>query len=576
MIFLLKKFILEYKKQKQSLLKEIEFNQKLESFFPFFQKEEEFLNLNIKNFLSFLRDNNFSFYPYEKLETTLSYIQVNNCFLDPNCQTFFKEFLAYLKSLKKDVMSFADYHNLTTRIANLISDLENKNKFIEDIDLVVEILKELDVNSDDIFSCMKEINNHNQVLVGNLEVKKEKKISSTKSYRLSNLDNLKEFGYLNSFSEFEKVVLESASSPILIEKLEFLKNTTDFSFLKEKKYQKILVIILAFANLDDIKNIYKVSQEYHLSLKDILPTTYLKRDFQMPSINLKDDFYQDLVGSYEYFLTSISILKSLGSDIGKEFLENPAFFITPNDLLKYNLTVFKEYNIDVNAQDEAIINALMTNNLVNQLDSFIEAGLLDYVKDHKSILLNKDPGFFYRIYYAKKNNLPIKNRYLRKEITSLDGYGIQADNYLEMVKPYTSHYLEEKFQNLENKKSDINFSNIVNNSLIKLLEDNYLLDDNAYYIANTYISRYKVLRTYQAILNGLGDINYFEGILFAILDKKIVDKDRFDEIVLEVMNLFLINKAIYFDTAVNISRKLGVDYNKIFETFGNMEKGNGR
>ena len=201
MIFLLKKFILEYKKQKQSLLKEIEFNQKLESFFPFFQKEEEFLNLNIKNFLSFLRDNNFSFYPYEKLETTLSYIQVNNCFLDPNCQTFFKEFLAYLKSLKKDVMSFADYHNLTTRIANLISDLENKNKFIEDIDLVVEILKELDVNSDDIFSCMKEINNHNQVLVGNLEVKKEKKISSTKSYRLSNLDNLKEFGYLNSFSK---------------------------------------------------------------------------------------------------------------------------------------------------------------------------------------------------------------------------------------------------------------------------------------------------------------------------------------------------------------------------------------
>src|SRR5699024_7027239 len=133
-------------------------------------------------------------------------------------------------------------------------------------------------------------------------------------------------GYLNSFSEFEKVVLESASSPILIEKLEFLKNTTDFSFLKEKKYQKILVIILAFANLDDVINIYKVSQEYHLSLKDILPTTYLKRDFQMTSINLKDDFYQDLVGSYEYFLTSISILKSLGSDIGKEFLENPAFF----------------------------------------------------------------------------------------------------------------------------------------------------------------------------------------------------------------------------------------------------------
>lgn len=38
-------------------------------------------------------------------------------------------------------MSFADYHDLTTRIANLINNLENKNKFIEDIDLVVEILK---------------------------------------------------------------------------------------------------------------------------------------------------------------------------------------------------------------------------------------------------------------------------------------------------------------------------------------------------------------------------------------------------------------------------------------------------
>ena len=296
----------------------------------------------------------------------------------------------------------------------------------------------------------------------------------------------------------------------------------------------------------------------------------------MPSINLKNDFYRDLVGSYEYFLTSISILKSLGSDIEKEFLENPAFFITPNDLLNYNLTVFKEYNIDVNAQDEAIINALMTNNLVNQLDSFIEAGLLDYVKDHKSILLNKDPGFFYRIYYAKKNNLPIKNRYLRKEITSLDGYGIQADNYLEMVNPYVSSYLSERFTDFVSKDFKNYSLSVLNNPLIKLLEDNYLLDDNAYYIANTYISRYKVLRIYQNILMSEEDINYFEGILFAILDKKIVDKERFDDIVLEVMNLFQINKVIHFDTAVNILRKLGVDYNKIFETFGNMEKGNGR
>lgn len=570
---MLVELIKKYKNNKINEFKKIEFNQEIDNLLKYFLDETSFSNLDIDNFISFLEKNNYTDYPLEKVRITLTYIKRNNSFSDPSCKSFFESLRNYLTNLKEETLSTEELEQLIIKVNNLLNTISNPDIFIEDMELIVNIIKELRVSENDIFACMLEINKHNLNFVNKLGNKNELLVQKEEEkieIIVSNDDLLKQFGYNLNLSDEEKKIINSISNEFLKEKLDFFKNTPKYSFLSQFEYQKLLITLLKYAKLENIKKVLELSIKHNLDLKEILPTFYLNKDLIIDEYS--DEFYKTLTGTYEYFIENIRMLEVLDISISEMYQNSINFFMTNNNLLKENIKTFKEYEIPFNSKSFSLLTSLMTNDLQTKLDRFIETNLFDYVKEYPSILLNQDKALFHRIQYARQNNLPIKRRYLSSFITSTNGYQINEENYEEIVTTYTSPYFNKPFyDDILSKPSHFN-EQTKENSLIKAL-DTYLFDKNTYYIANTYISRFKVLRLYQGILDRKEENpNYFEGVLFSILHSLIVDKDKYEDIVLEVMKFYKENEMIYFDVAVSICRKLGISVQKIFQELNSYER----
>ena len=96
--------------------------------------------------------------------------------------------------------------------------------------------------------------------------------------------------------------------------------------------------------------------------------------------------------------------------------------------------------------------------------------------------------------------------------------------------------------------------NIDINNIINILDTNYLKEENVYLIENTYISRNKVIR----LLRNQGGFK-IEGLLYAILKGVFLDKETFDNIVIEILNKFLENNLISEEEVSLVLENLSVD-----------------
>ena len=184
------------------------------------------------------------------------------------------------------------------------------------------------------------------------------------------------------------------------------------------------------------------------------------------------------------------------------------------------------------------------------------------------ILLNKDKALFHRIYYAKKNNLPVKNRFLSKEITSLNGYNINEENYLDLVPTYKLPKFDNEFYKQVRITNPSKIDNRIIKNVIKILDDNFLERDNVYKISDVLVSRNKVIRLFQSFLNlNTNNINYFEGLIFSIVNDLLITKDEFDLIVLNVLGKYVNSNNLTENDAINISKSLNVDNSRIESLF---------
>lgn len=211
----------------------------------------------------------------------------------------------------------------------------------------------------------------------------------------------------------------------------------------------------------------------------------------------KDEFYHNLAGSFE---TLKEVILMFSSNIEPKILvtEYSTLCMTRKEKIQENINVLNLYGIPLSKNS---IKCLTINNLSAKIDKFIEAGLYEYIKSVPAILLNEDEAFFYRIYYANKNGIQIKKRFLFKEITDVDGLDINRDNYLEKVKVYKPSCISSNLLN-DSKTFKSLKGDIKNNLLIQLLVD-YEINDFVYKISDLYFSKNKVLSIYENYLNSL-------------------------------------------------------------------------
>ena len=143
-----------------------------------------------------------------------------------------------------------------------------------------------------------------------------------------------------------------------------------------------------------------------------------------------------------------------------------------------------------------------------------------------------------------------------------------------MTNTYTSPYFNNSFyQEIRNVQSNIN-PDIEYKNLIKDLDNVYLIEENIYYIEGVYVSRPKVLRLYQGFLNKnkYVNINYFEGILFSVLDGLVIDEEKFKEIVIDILKMYYMNSHIYIDVLYSICKNLNIEVDEINLVLKNKER----
>lgn len=532
---MLDELVTKYYLEKEEIKKNGVKGDKLDEIIRSLTNENLFKNLDVKTLLEFLEDANYTTYSRSQLETTLDYMKRNNLFNNKAYILIIKEILESLKTLKPNYYNLDELNSLLERILKLQNSIRNTNTFITDFPLIEEIIKEYNLNTSDIYNIMLEIDRHNKRIAKGNNV----------------LDILIEYGYNNTLTSSEEAILNSISKEELEEKLKYLSSKIEFDFLKEPVLNRRLILIL-LAPLSNIKEILNISKKTNLSLENIFPIFYLNKDFKLES---DDSFYNNVEGCFETFTKNIKLLNDLGYNINEVYENFSNLFYTKPEILVSNLETYTKYNINI-----PIPSALVVDDLEYKLDRFIELGLYSYIKSFPQTILNKDKAFFSRIYYARKNLLPVKKRYLVKEITSLNGYMINEENYQELVPTYKPIRFETEFyKKLEGMKPNI-IDNRVITSLLKVLDDNYMEEDNVYNIEGTLISRNKVIRLFQSFLNNnTNNINYFEGLLFAITSNTLISKDDFDNLVNNIVNKYVESNALTSNDANNLLEILDIN-----------------
>ncbi len=532
---MLDELVTKYYLEKEEIKKTGVKGDKLEEIIRSLTNENLFKNLDVKTLLEFLEEAGYTTYSRSQLETTLDYMKRNNLFNNKAYILIIKEILESLKTLKPNYYNLDELNSLLERILKLQNSIRNTNTFITDFPLIEDIIKEYNLNTSDIYNIMLEIDRHNKRIAKGNNV----------------LDILIEYGYNNELISSEETILNSISKEEIEEKLKYLNSKIEFNFLKEPILNRRLILIL-LAPLSNIKEILNISKKTNLSLESIFPIFYLNNDFKLES---DDSFYNNVEGCFETFTKNIKLLNDLGYNINEVYENFSNLFYTKSEDLVSNLEIYTKYNINI-----PIPSALVVDDLEYKLDRFIELGLYSYIKSFPQTILNKDKAFFSRIYYARKNLLPVKKRYLVKEITSLNGYMINEENYQELVPTYKPIRFETEFYNkLEGMRPNI-IDNRVITSLLKVLDDNYMEEDNVYNIEGTLISRNKVIRLFQSFLNNnTNNINYFEGLLFAITSNTLISKDDFDSLVSNIVNKYVESNTITNNDANNLLEILDIN-----------------
>ena len=435
-----------------------------------------------------------------------------------------------------------DFDDLLKRIDLLITSINTSDVFITDFSLIEQIIKKYDVETEDIYEIMKEIDIHNKKIAG---LVKENQVRML----------LKKYNFETNITEYEENLLNISD---LEEKLAFLSSIPEYDFLKKPNLNLRLTLIL-LAPLENIKEIYNISRTTNLNIQDIFPIFYLNENFKIQD----NSFYSNFTGAFETFTNNIKLFINLGYDINNLYENYGGLFYADTKLLISNMEILTKYDISLKN-----LSILESDDLENKINRFIELGLYNYIKENPQILLNKDKALFHRIYYAKKNNLPVKNRFLSKDITSLNGYNINEENYQNVVLVYKEPRFQDSFyQNVRNSKPHIIDDRIIKN-VIKILDDSFRNDDNTYVITDIIISRNKVINLFQSFLNlNTNNINYFEGLIFAITDNLFITKDEFDLIILNVLGKYVNSNLLTNEEAINIAKSFNVDNDRIRSIF---------
>lgn len=269
------------------------------------------------------------------------------------------------------------------------------------------------------------------------------------------------------------------------------------------------------------------------NIKMLISNNNMKKEFFMNNLGL---FVSNVkvrmsdnreVPLYNIFRNNIDTLFSL-NNFDYMIKNNPNLFLLPNDIIKTNLNLIAEYGIDIyNDYNNKIYKGdILTDSLyMDYVDELIEMGYYSYIKCHPEYIKENTRNMIIRLNIEDnigENIINEKGRF-KSSITSGKNFYVPDS----MLDNYRIHKVNENkediyFNLLDNSKRNVISKDLLKLDIIKYFDSKYKISEYEYCIDDIIISRKKVLRNMQALIN-LKENDYNHMLLSSIEYKAIMN-----------------------------------------------------
>lgn len=357
-------------------------------------------------------------------------------------------------------------------------------------------------------------------------------------------------------------LIDNGDEADMIELLDVIKKSpisNYYSFLDERL--DVLSYVLCNSSMETLNRMVDIAKKHNLDLskypKNVFgdePSKKNKRRCYIKEKQTNVEKRRNITSTNEEdiskplsatFFKNVELLNQLGIPVEKA--SEQTICLMAHDVLKRNIAISNLYNIGFikPSTGQYVLTGLLNNNMDVNLDRFIELGLYDYAVENKSSLNSYTELAFRRLKYAidrydmdsivrRSNTIKITSQ-VRKE----NGFDINYDNVDDVCPVCDVTVPDERFLNIANYSNNSYNPDILHHPYISHLEE-YKSDDGiTYNIDGVLVSRFKVLRTFNTILNHprLG-INDMEGFVYSIKCNSLWDSNQMNKIDNHIESMF--------------------------------------
>lgn len=388
---------------------------------------------------------------------------------------------------------------------------KNKNKKIKLYKEVIKILEQMNlepkkiVNLDDNFYnklepeiCCELLT---LVLEHNRKIFNELQLKNIKNDRYNKVEKLFiQYNYpINELNENEKNILLKFANPAEIEII--------LQYLTKEKWSWLNV-----NNPNFVQILINSNKEIFYLVNYYLEADVISKQFVQDNIGILIEENKVKVNEFDIeplfntFKCNIEQLKRIIPKVDRRMLKNNYLLIMPTKQLKETIALAKKYQLNIKSDNakQYSLEILNHTEIFDYLDSIIELGYANYIKENCQILKNNASEVVTRLSIMTNIGLdPMsKEDRLLGSITNGKNFYVGTSS----LKQYSLLKVEEYVKNpyfeiLKNNERTTVSKKTESLEIISLLDDTFKTSELEYVINDTVISRIKFLRNLECLLN---------------------------------------------------------------------------
>lgn len=416
----------------------------------------------------------------------------------------------FMKNINKQINL---YYNMSEIIGNLE---EGELSNIKD-----DIFTKLD-DSELSSEFLKELLEHNRKVYSKLELENMKKDKYNQIEKLFWDNDI----YLKELCEESRsLLLKNGNIESLKEIIPFLKKD-EFSWLHVNHPNYVQIILNTTSTI--LQTITSLIQN------GVIEKEFVKGHIGilMSKIQISVDEH-DVIACHDLFRKNISLLLQNTDNLHQKIAKNESIvFLDTEDLLT-SLELMKKYHLNLFSENAKLYGLNLLNNAENfdDLDQFIELGYKDYIQDNPQLLREDSKDIIARLSIVTNiglNPMNKENR-LKGAITNGKNFYVSNENLndyrIATVDEYTR---SEDFNILNIHKRMIISKSTEELGIVEYLDNLFKTSDLEYQMNDTIISRNKVLRNIECLLQYKDECDESQIALSAIIHHSVIDNNTIE------------------------------------------------